>query len=683
MVPTKKLRSAAAVLLALVVLGTTAQYARTQEGGKGKKSDQDRLQGTWEIVSLQKGGEDIPEEIAKTIRLTFKDDKATLVILDINKDGTFKIDAGKKPRTIDLTLDDKTAEGIYAFDGKNLKICIAEAGQPRPTEFKSEGGTQTALATLRPVGGVKEGAKEQAPAGGKQTKEIELFQGRWDVTFAAKGGEEYPEAVRNTIKLTVNGDKVKFEVIGEVKEGSFTIDPTKQPKTIDVVVEGNTAHGIYLFEKDTLKVCAAEPGGARPTEFKAGAGSQAILLVFKRAQGVKQGGPVKGKTEKTGKATIEGSWAVMSAEKGGEKLPEEIAKTIVLTLAKGKITLEIMGMTLEGDYKVDMAKKPMTIDVTMNNESVQGIFILDGDTLKVCGGEPGGARPSEFKTEVGKKTSLLILKRIPLLKGQGKEGGEEARLQEEIERLRANLDQTRQALQEAQERLAQVRQRAARLAQEEARAARRAPQGAGQTAQQRASANNLKQIGLAMHNYHDTYKKFPTNAIYSKDGKPLLSWRVAILPFIDENALYQQFKLDEPWDSEHNKKLLDKMPMVYAPVGGAAAGPNTTFYQVFTGPGTIFEGTTGIRLPAITDGTSNTILAVEAGKAVPWTKPDDIPFDPKKDLPTLGGLFKEGFNILMADGSVRFVRRGFDVPTLRAAITRNGGEVLDLDKLSP
>ncbi len=197
------------------------------------------------------------------------------------------------------------------------------------------------------------------------------------------------------------------------------------------------------------------------------------------------------------------------------------------------------------------------------------------------------------------------------------------------------------------------------------------------------SQNNLHQIGIAMHNYLSAYRTFPAHAIYSQDGKPLLSWRVAILPFIEQQALYQQFKLDEPWDSEHNKKLLDKMPQLYAPVSEVAAEPNTTFYQVFTGSGAIFEGTKGIRITDIRDGTSNTILAVEAGKAVPWTKPDDVPFDAQKDLPMLGGLFTEGFNVLMADGSARFVRRGFDGATLRAAITHSGGEVFDPDKLFP
>ncbi len=115
--------------------------------------------------------------------------------------------------------------------------------------------------------------------------------------------------------------------------------------------------------------------------------------------------------------------------------------------------------------------------------------------------------------------------------------------------------------------------------------------------------NNLKQIGLAMHAYHDSYKGFPSAAIYSKDGKPLLSWRVAILPFIEEGNLYNQFKLDEPWDSEHNLKLLDKMPKTYGPIGNNKDDKTKTYYRVFTGPNTVFDGKNKTRLQNILDGT--------------------------------------------------------------------------------
>jgi hypothetical protein len=193
------------------------------------------------------------------------------------------------------------------------------------------------------------------------------------------------------------------------------------------------------------------------------------------------------------------------------------------------------------------------------------------------------------------------------------------------------------------------------------------------------SQNNLKQIGIAMHQYHDTFGTLPTAAIYGKDGKPLLSWRVAILPYIEQNQLYQQFKLDEPWDSEHNKKLLDKMPPIYAPLGVKTKEPNTTFYQAFVGPGAAFEGQRKLRLLDFLDGTSNTIMIAEAAEPVPWTKPADLAFDEKKPVPKLGGMSPDGFNVLFGDGYVRFLKKKTDEKTLRALITRAGGEVIDLE----
>jgi hypothetical protein len=194
--------------------------------------------------------------------------------------------------------------------------------------------------------------------------------------------------------------------------------------------------------------------------------------------------------------------------------------------------------------------------------------------------------------------------------------------------------------------------------------------------------NNLKQIGLALHAYHDTNKKFPTAAIYSKDGKPLLSWRVAILPYIEQGNLYNLFKLDEPWDSEHNLKLLDKMPTTYGPIGNNKDDKTKTYYRVFTGANTVFEGTTGRRITDIIDGTSNTILVVEAHEGVPWTKPDDLPYDAKKALPRLGNHGDKGFAVLTCDGAVHIFRQDFDEQQMRNAITRNDGNPVEFEKLT-
>jgi RNA polymerase sigma factor (sigma-70 family) len=198
---------------------------------------------------------------------------------------------------------------------------------------------------------------------------------------------------------------------------------------------------------------------------------------------------------------------------------------------------------------------------------------------------------------------------------------------------------------------------------------------------QRDSQRKLKMIGLALHNHHDTYKYLPPPAIYSKDGEPLLSWRVAILPWLEQDNLYRQFKLDEPWDSEHNQKLLAQMPDVYAPPGKPAKMVGGTYYQAFVGKDTAFEPKRKLKFAQFTDGLSNTLAVVEAAKPVPWTKPEDVPYAAGKPLPKLGGLFGGHFNGLVMDGSVQLFSKNADPETLRKLITRNGGEIVDFERL--
>jgi prepilin-type processing-associated H-X9-DG protein len=166
-------------------------------------------------------------------------------------------------------------------------------------------------------------------------------------------------------------------------------------------------------------------------------------------------------------------------------------------------------------------------------------------------------------------------------------------------------------------------------------------------------ANNLKQFALAMHNYHDTNGQIP-GAICDKDGKPLLSWRVAILPYIEQDNLYRQFHLDEPWDSEHNKPLIEKMPKIFEIPGAVGQKPGQTHYRTFVGEkGSWKKYSDTINLAAIPDGTSNTWMIGESEDAVTWTKPDEILAD-GKTAPKLGKFFTGGFNVAFWDGSVRY-----------------------------
>jgi RNA polymerase sigma factor (sigma-70 family) len=210
---------------------------------------------------------------------------------------------------------------------------------------------------------------------------------------------------------------------------------------------------------------------------------------------------------------------------------------------------------------------------------------------------------------------------------------------------------------------------------------------------------NLRKLAWALVVYADANKELmPPPALINKDGKAVLSWRVLILPYLGERALYEQFKLSEPWDSPHNKKLLSKMPNVFAPPGMKTAQPFSTFYQVFVSPkrpmvdnpndqpaefwiSAGFRQGEQFRFPAsFPDGTSNTILIVQAGRAVPWTKPEDLPYD-NKALPQLGGLFPDVFHAAFADTHVETLTKKYDEYNLRCAITSNDGLVMDFEKI--
>ena len=196
------------------------------------------------------------------------------------------------------------------------------------------------------------------------------------------------------------------------------------------------------------------------------------------------------------------------------------------------------------------------------------------------------------------------------------------------------------------------------------------------------SMNNLKQIALAFHNYHDTYKRFPAATQIGPKNVPH-SWRITLLPFLGQAALYEQYRQDEPWDSERNRQVLAKMPEVFrCPLDQADS--TMTSYFTFVGPENVrpspaFAGNTSPRFADFLDGTSNTILAVETmGTSIPWTKPEDVAFSAEIPLRKLGGWYPGGFNVAMCDGSVRFLPDELDEQILRRAILRDDGNPLTL-----
>jgi hypothetical protein len=204
-----------------------------------------------------------------------------------------------------------------------------------------------------------------------------------------------------------------------------------------------------------------------------------------------------------------------------------------------------------------------------------------------------------------------------------------------------------------------------------------------ESARRTCSLNNLKQLGIALRNYHDANGALPPYAIADKEGKPLLSWRVALLPFLDEGPLYQKFKLDEPWDGPNNRALLPLLPRTFEAPGVETDGADKTFYQVFVGPGAGFgrDPKRRVRIADVRHGTANTVLVVEGGEPVPWTKPDDLFFEADKPLPRLGGVFPDGFHACMFDSSVHFIGGKIyqDEKALRALISIRDGERVDVE----
>ena len=198
---------------------------------------------------------------------------------------------------------------------------------------------------------------------------------------------------------------------------------------------------------------------------------------------------------------------------------------------------------------------------------------------------------------------------------------------------------------------------------------------------------NLKQLAFGLLAFNDLNWRLPSPGFSkdpkAKESKPLLSWRVAILPFIKEENLYRQFNLHEPWDSPHNLKLLENMPEVFRPVGSQKAKPGYTFLQLVTGPGTLYPTPTSIaKMPhSFRHGSGSTIVIVEAAEPVPWTKPADLSIDvtnvEQGAVPKLGALFPHGFCAAMGDCAVYFVdRRQVSDRTIRTAM--NPAEVNEM-----
>jgi len=194
--------------------------------------------------------------------------------------------------------------------------------------------------------------------------------------------------------------------------------------------------------------------------------------------------------------------------------------------------------------------------------------------------------------------------------------------------------------------------------------------------------NNLKTIGLALHNYHDQYHCFPPAHVLGPDGTPWHSWRVLILPFLEETELAKAYRFDEPWNGPNNSQLLKRCPENFrCPSAKGKVPSTTTNYVAVVGTETVWPGVSCNSIGEITDGTSNTVLVVEVRDAgIPWLAPDDLSleealvarFNMAGRRPS--SFHDGGLNALFVDGTVRFIKLDLNREIWRALLTRDGGD---------
>jgi prepilin-type processing-associated H-X9-DG protein len=209
-----------------------------------------------------------------------------------------------------------------------------------------------------------------------------------------------------------------------------------------------------------------------------------------------------------------------------------------------------------------------------------------------------------------------------------------------------------------------------------------AVQAAREAARRAQCTNNLRQISIAMQNYHDVWGTFPPAYLADENGKPMHSWRVLILPYLEANTTYSAYRFDEPWDGPNNSQLAASMPAAYRCPSDPTAGPasTTTNYAAITGPGTIFNADQGSPMSSIVDGTSNTLMIAEtSGAGIHWMEPRDLDinqmtFRVNGSPNEISSKHPGGAQAAFADGSVRFLSDSIAAQTLRAWMTKAGNE---------
>jgi len=328
---------------------------------------------------------------------------------------------------------------------------------------------------------------------------------------------------------------------------------------------------------------------------------------------------------------LQGPWKISRAEFGGKP---DSGMELQLSFAKDRVEYQTWMVFHEGTVRLDTAAEPRRLDIKTDAWVMRAIYRFDGDKLIVAGGSPSWdtERPVDFAAARRGKF-VWTMERVPPAKNPSPPDV--------------------WAVKTAEMKRARLR-----------------------------CGGQVERLVRAMHHYEKDHGNLPPPALTDRSGKALLSWRVALLPYLGEKDLYDQFHLDEAWDSPHNRRLLARIPSAYASVGLPPKVAHGTFYQVFVGKDCVFEIGKQIGLADVTDGTCTTIAVIAAPEAVPWTKPADLAYAAGRPLPAFaGGMIEDGLISFAAlDSSVCVIPNAFDAARekmFRLAITRNDGDLVD------
>jgi len=250
-----------------------------------KNKDLERLQGSWEIVSLEVEGASMGENAFRGSRIVVSGNRFTSVSMGATYQGTMKIDPTKKPIALDLLFEEGPEKGnrslaIYALDGDTWRICLTLSGKTRPTAFATKAGSRLALETLKRSSGPSRQESIRA--------EIARLEGEWSMVSCERDGQTLPREFVKTGSRTAKGNETTVILGGQtLLKAAFSVDPTTAPKTIDYILTaganvGETQAGIYVLEGDTVTFCFAAPGDPRPTEFTTRGRGSGTLVVWKR-----------------------------------------------------------------------------------------------------------------------------------------------------------------------------------------------------------------------------------------------------------------------------------------------------------------------------------------------------------------------------------------------------------------